>query len=64
MGSILFVAGTILEEISYVTDIWMLRVIGSILFPVGMVIAINASLALGQKKRKTEDGSKTGDGFA
>ena len=55
IGLILFVAGILLEMVSEITDIWLMRFIGGILLPVGMVMGINASFALQQEKQ--EDGA-------
>ena len=54
VGLILFVVGIMLDIVSEVTDIWLIRVPAYILWPVGMVIGINALLA-----RKNSNNSDT-----
>ena len=54
VGLILFVVGITLDIVSEVTDIWFIEIPASILWPVGMVIGINALLA-----RKNSNNSDT-----
>lgn len=51
IGVILFVGGMILQEVSYMADIWIIRVLGGILWPVGMAMGINASMYPKPKKQ-------------
>ena len=44
IGLVLFILGMILQEASYVVDIWMLRVIGGIVWPIGLVLFTNELL--------------------
>ena len=58
-GWVLFLAGILLEVVSDIADIWIIGVLAGILWPVGMVMGINALLLLKHKKQMTQD---TGDG--
>ena len=51
---ILFVTGILLQVVSDIVDIWIIGVIGGILWPVGMVIGVKASIALDQKKQSND----------
>lgn len=58
LGWIMFIAGIILDVISDISDIWMIGVLAGVLWPIGMVIGVNALIYLKQeKKTKTEDDS-------
>ena len=46
IGLLMFLTGILLEEVSYIAEIWIIRVLGSILWPVGMVMGINALISL------------------
>lgn len=48
IGLLMLVIGMLLQEVSYITDIWIIRVIGGILLPIGMVKSINALISLKQ----------------
>lgn len=54
IGWVLFGVGIILQSVSYITDIWVIRFIGGILWPIGMVMVVNTSIALKNNKRDTE----------
>lgn len=56
IGVILFVLGIVLDIVSEMTDIWFIRAPAYILWPVGMVIGINALIA--QKNSKSIDSSE------
>ena len=51
---ILFVIGILLQLISDIVDIWVIGVIGGILWPIGTVMGVNASIALEQKKQRND----------
>lgn len=57
VGLILFATGIILQGVSHMNGIWVFCFFGSVLWPVGTAIGINALIALKCKKQKTEDGS-------
>lgn len=59
IGLIVMVAGMILQELSYIADIWILRVLGGIVWPVGMWISINALISLEQKKKSNDSSNKS-----
>ena len=54
IGCILFVAGILLQVVSDITDIWMIGVFGGLLWPVGMVMGINASMSLKHEKQRND----------
>lgn len=56
---ILFVIGILLQLISDIVDIWIIGVIGGILWPVGMVMGVNASIVLNQKSKAMIHREKT-----
>ena len=51
---ILFVSGILLQELSYMVEIWIIRVLGGVLWPIGMVMIIYAMIANDQKKRSDD----------
>ena len=51
---ILFVIGILLQELSYMAEIWIIRVLGGVLWPIGMVMIIYAMIANDQKKRSDD----------
>lgn len=51
IGLILFVMGILLQIVSDVVDVWIIGVFGGILWPVGMVMGIQASISLDNKKQ-------------
>ena len=55
IGWILLIAGFLLLEVSYKIDVWIIGVIGRILWPVGLVIGMNASIALDCKKQQEKN---------
>ena len=50
IGLALFVAGILLDVVSDITDVWIIGVFAGVLWPVGMVIGINALIALKNKR--------------
>ena len=50
IGLVMFVAGILLDVASDIADIWILGVVASVLWPIGMVMGINALIALKHKK--------------
>ena len=62
IGIIMFLAGILLKELSYIIDIWIIHflisVLASIIGLIGLVMATKAMVHLDdEKKKKTEDGS-------
>lgn len=51
VGWILFVAGILLQVASDTFDLWIIGVFGGVLWPVGMVMGINASICIDRKKK-------------
>ena len=54
MGLALFTAGILLQVISDRVDIWIIGVLGGILWPVGLVMSVNVLNAHNQKKRRND----------
>ena len=54
VGLVLFLLGMILQEVSYVIDMWILRIVGGIMWPVGLVMFTKASLSLKEKKQNDD----------
>ena len=54
IGWILLIAGFLLLEVSYIVDMWIIRVLGRVLWPVGMVMGTNASLACDRQKKNND----------
>ena len=52
IGYILFVAGILMQEVSDITDIWIIGVFGGLLWPVGMVMVVNTSMSLKHEKQR------------
>ena len=52
IGWALFVAGILLQVVSDTFGIWIIGVIGGVLWPVGMVMGVNASISLDNKQSK------------
>lgn len=59
IGSILFVSGILLQIISDITDIWIIGVLGGILWPVGSLMAVNASMFLSHKKQSNDSSRRS-----
>ena len=53
LGLTLFIVGILLQVVSDIMDIWIIGVIGGVLWPVGMVIGVNASIAHDKKRNKS-----------
>lgn len=53
IGVVMFVVGMMLQEVSYISDIWMLRILGGIVWPIGLVVFTRASLSLKEKKQNS-----------
>ncbi len=51
IGWIMFVAGILLDVVSEIANIWAIGVLAGVLWPVGMVIGINASISLKDAKQ-------------
>ena len=54
IGLLMFVAGMILQEVSYIIDLWMLRVIGGIVWPIGMLMFTSATISINRKKQNDD----------
>ena len=52
LGWTLLIAGILLQVVSDIMDIWLVGVIGGILWPVGMVIGVNAAKVHDKKQNK------------
>lgn len=50
IGLILLIVGVLLQNISKNTDIWIIGVMGGIIWPIGLVMSANASIAHDKKK--------------
>lgn len=53
-GWIVFIVGILLEVVSDIADISIIGVLAGIVWPVGMVIGVNASISLAQKKQSND----------
>ena len=51
IGLILFAVGILLQVASDVFDIWIIGVLGGIVWPAGMVMGVNASIYLDNEKQ-------------
>ena len=54
IGLIVFATGILLEVVSDITDVWIIGVLGGILWPVGMVMGINALIVLKHNKKSKD----------
>ena len=54
IGAILFIAGVLLDVVSDITEIWLIGCVAGILWPVGMVMGINALISLKHKKQDSD----------
>ena len=52
IGLIMFILGIVLDVISDIANIWIIGVLAGVLWPVGMVIGINALILIKRNKRK------------
>lgn len=50
IGWAMFIAGILLQVVSDRFDMWIIGVLGGILWPVGMIMGINASHGLDREK--------------
>ena len=48
----MFILGIVLDVISDIANIWIIGVLAGVLWPVGMVIGINALILIKRNKRK------------
>ena len=55
IGWILFFIGALLKVVSDTTNVWIIGVLGGIIWPVGLVIGVNASIALDCKKQQEKN---------
>ena len=56
IGWILFLIGALLQVVSDIADMWIIGVFGGIIWPVGIIIGINASKSLDHKKQEHDSG--------
>lgn len=54
IGWILFVGGLLIQEFSHMVDTRLLHVLGGVLWPIGMVMSINAMIPRDQENRSNE----------
>lgn len=54
IGWILFVAGVLLQAVAHVVDILIIHIIGGTLWSSGVVMGVNAAIALGRKKKSSD----------
>ena len=54
LGSAIFIAGILLYEVSFLVDVWIMRFLGGILWPIGMVMGSNATASLYRKKHSSD----------
>lgn len=51
IGWILFVAGVLLQVVAHMVDILIIHIIGGTLWSSGVVMGVNAAIALDRKKK-------------
>ena len=56
IGWILFLVGVLLQVVSDTANIWIIGVFGSIIWPVGVVIGVRASISLDRNKQEKDSG--------
>ena len=54
LGWIIFVVGILLDVVSDIADIWLIGVVAGIIWPIGMVLGVNASISLNRKKQSND----------
>ena len=63
IGLLLFLSGILLQEVSYAADIWIIRLVGGIIWPIGSVLAVNAAVQSKQNKQSEDSPRKKNNNY-
>ena len=63
IGLLLFLSGILLQEVSYAVDMWIIRLVGGIIWPIGSVLAVNAAVQSKQNKQSEDSPRKKNNNY-